>query len=263
MTRYRLGLAGCLAVGCLLVFFVRAAGTPPDPGPWDRREVILPRPGFMHVSMDVLVDGQPVRTITHRGRTYLPVPRLGAEYQIRVANHGPRRITAIVSVDGLSVINGKSASEESTGYIVAPHSRIVIKGWRRDRDTVAAFSFVSRDESYAGLMGYPANVGVIGLVAFEELAPLPLPREEKGRAAPATADRRLSGGLGSMGTGYGRDVDSRIYYVPFVRSANKRAVTYYYDTEEALRRAGVPIDPPSPVPSPRDEFASPPGHRGR
>jgi hypothetical protein len=66
-----------------------------------------------------------------------------------------------------------------------------------------------------------------------------------------------------IGTGYGRDIDSGIYYVSFVRSANKRTITFYYDTVEALRREGVPVDRPLPVPFPMDtEFVPPPpGYR--
>jgi hypothetical protein len=217
----------------------------------------------MHVGLEVLVDGKPLPTISHAGKTYLPVPRLGQEYEIRVFNRGPRRIAAIVSVDGLSVINGKPASQDSPGYLVDAHSDILIKGWRRSMATVATFSFVDRADSYASRVGRPENVGVIGLLAIEEQVYRPLPREID-RAAPSAA-KRLGEGAGSIGTGYGRDVDSEAYYVPFVRSNNRRVVTFYYDTEDALRRAGVIGDTwPLPVPFPGDEFAPPPpGSKGR
>jgi hypothetical protein len=60
-------------------------------------------------------------------------------------------------------------------------------------------------------------------------------------------------------------VDSRAYYVPFVRSSNRQTITLYYDTVDALRQAGVPVDRPDPVPFPQDtEFAPPPpGYKGR
>jgi hypothetical protein len=231
----------------------------PDKRPVERQPVEFgrpPRPG-MRVSLDILVDGKPMPVVQHQGKTYLPVPKLGVEYAIRVANEGPRRVVAIVSVDGLSVMNGQPASEEHTGYIVAPGGNIVIKGWRRNMDTVAAFAFVEREKSYAALMGRPENVGVIGLVAIEELAvrPQPLLREDR----QLSTAQKGKGEVGNTGTGYGRDVDSRIYYVPFVRSNNKRTITIYYDTVEALRKAGVPVDRPTPVPFPRDsEFAPPP-----
>jgi hypothetical protein len=231
--------------------------------PADRDAVIRPRWDAMSVGLEIVVDGRPLRTVQYAGRTYLPVPRWETEYEIRVRNDGPRRILAIVSVDGLSVINGKPASKAQTGYIVAARDSIKIKGWRRNLETVAAISFEERDKSYASRVGRPENIGVIGLVAIEEMESRPrLGLEKEDSAAPGV--KRAFGEVGDTGTGYGRDIDSPAYYVPFARSANKRAVTFYYDTEEALRQAGVPVDGPFPVPFPGDtEFAPPPpaGHR--
>jgi hypothetical protein len=145
---------------------------------------------------------------------------------------------------------------------VAPHSSVVIKGWRRDLETVAAFRFVGRDESYAGRVGRPENIGVIGLVAIEEQMwrPLPLPLE-RGHAPGAGP---AAGAVGSVGTEYGREIDSQAQWVPFVRSANRRTITFYYDTVAALRAAGVPVDGIAPAPFPGDsEFAPPPpGYNG-
>jgi hypothetical protein len=223
-----------------------------------RRPIIPPRWDGMHVGMDVLIDGQSVRTIPHHGRIYLPVTHLGTEYQIRVWNHGPRRIAAVVSVDGLSVINGRPASENGPGYLVGPRSSIVIHGWRRDLQTVAAFSFEEREKSYASRRGYPENVGVIGLIAVEEQVRRPRPFPElKPRGMPL--DKKSGRSVGGTGTGYGRDINSPAYYVPFVRSANKRMIVFYYDTVEALRQAGVPVDDVWPRPFPKDsDFAPPP-----
>jgi hypothetical protein len=218
----------------------------------------------MNVTLEILVDGRPLTTVQHAGKTYLPVAQLGTEYEIRVWNHGARRIAAVVSVDGLSVINGKPASENGPGYLVDAHSSLVIKGWRRNLESVAAFRFVEREKSYAAQTGRPQNVGVIGLVAFEESVSVPLPMlERKVAGAPGAGASR--GEVGSIGTEYGRDLDSQAEYVPFVRSSNRRAITFYYDTVDALRAAGVPVGSPSPVPFPADsEFAPPPpGHRGR
>jgi hypothetical protein len=222
-------------------------------------EYTIPPRDRMSVGIEVLIDGRPLPTVTYAGRTYLPVPRVGAEYALRVWNHGPRRIAAIVSVDGLSVINGKPASASSPGYLVEPSGSILIKGWRRNLETVAAFSFQDREQSYAALREYPENVGVIGLLAVEEQAPprpWPLrPGLEKKDAAPSAL--RASGEVGGIGTGYGRDVDSPAYRVPFVRGSNQRVITLYYDTVAALRKAGVPVDGPSPFPG-DSEFAPPP-----
>jgi hypothetical protein len=225
---------------------------------------IVPRPRKMHVSMDILVDGRALATVAHAGKTYLPVRELGTEYEIRIWNHGPRRVVAVVSVDGLSVINGKPASENHPGYIVAPYSHILIKGWRRSTEAVAAFRFVERDKSYAGLIGKPENIGVIGLIAIEELVPPPGSElERKGSTIPS--GKALRGKVGSIGTEYGREIDSRVIYVPFVRSSNQQTITLYYDTVKALRKAGVPVDPPLPVPFPGDStfVPPPPGYKGK
>jgi hypothetical protein len=249
-----------LTSGLLLGGLLTLARTPAAELQFRPIDDFVSPPDAMRVNLEVLVDGQPLATVQDEGKTYLPVPRLETEYQIRVSNHGSRRIAAIVSVDGLSVINGKPASKASPAYLVAPHSSILIKGWRRSLDTVAAFRFVERDKSYASLMGRPENVGVIGLIAVEEEA-RPLPRlelEKKDSAAPSA--RTLKGEVGGTGTGYGRDVDSPAEYVPFVRSANERTLTFYYDTVDALRKAGIPIDSHLPVPFPCEFAPPPPGH---
>jgi hypothetical protein len=252
-----IGIGGLL----ILALGVCAGAWAQNAAPAGRGEHVLPERWTMRVSMEVLLDGQPMRTIHHAGKTYVPVARLGSEYEIRIRNHGPRRVTAVVSVDGMSVINGRPASVTQPGYIVDPHRSIIIQGWRRSLDTVAAFRFVEREESYAARMGYPENVGVIGLVAFEEELGRPrLRMEEKDTTEPAR--RALRAAVGGTGTGSGRDRDSRVYYVPFVRSANKRAITYYYDTVAALREAGVPVDEPYPVPFPKDRELAPPPNRG-
>jgi hypothetical protein len=224
-------------------------------------------PSRMQVSMEVLVNGRPVPTIYHAGKTYLPVPSWGTEYQIRIWNHGSKRIAAIVSVDGLSVINGQRASESHPGYLVSPHSSIVIDGWRKSMQEVAAFRFEPREESYAARMGHPENIGVIGLIAIEEktrFVPLPRPLLENKSAARvgdsfAPSPKQGESAVGGTGTGYGRDIYSPTYEVPFVRSNHRQTVTIFYDTRQALHDAGVPVDGYYPVPFPADpRFVPPP-----
>lgn len=245
-------LTGAFALVVLLTLFVvRAASSAPQ-----ERSQIRPHPWpVMRVGLEVLVDGRPVATIQHRGKIYLPVPRLDTDYQIRVRNYGSRRITAVVSVDGLSVMNGQPASERHPGYIVAPYSSLVIDGWRRDNNTVEAFRFTDRFNSYAAKSGRPENIGVIGLVAFEEMSrwPRPLPME-RGKMA-ARADR-TGAAVGNTGTGKGHDMHSPIVEVPFVRSHNRRTVTIWYDTADALRRAGIPVERRYPEPFPGNRLTS-------
>jgi hypothetical protein len=225
------------------------------------RKPPLIRPVWPRVALEILVDGRPLPTIRYEGRTYLPVPRLGLEYEIRVSNHGPRRLAALVSVDGLSIINGQPASDASPGYVVAAQGQIRIKGWRRDLETVAAFRFVEREKSYAALMGHPEKVGTITLLGIEEQVVWTRDALERG----ATAAKQAYGKGGNVGTEYGREIASGAYYVPFLRSANRWTVTLHYDTPEALRAAGVPFDLLPPVPAPiNPEFAPPPpGYKGK
>jgi hypothetical protein len=105
----RENLTGVKQTPLLLDASMKVAGksVPGSDNPHERDDLILPKPGLTRVALDILVDGRPLPTIHHAGKTYLPVPRLGEEYQIRVWNHDPRRVAAVGSVDGLSVITGR------------------------------------------------------------------------------------------------------------------------------------------------------------
>ncbi len=259
MRRFPVLVSAAVVAAGLLLLTSAAWGVELNYRPVPPDVIILP-PDRMSVTMDVLIDGRPARLIEHEGRLYLPVPRMGEEYEIRVTNHGPRRIVALVSVDGLSVIDGRPGGEWGPGYLVYPYSSIVIKGWRRDRDTVAAFSFEERHNSYAYRRGYRSDIGVIRLLAIEELSFVKKPwlrNTIKDMEATPKGDRSA---LGGTGTGWGRDIGSSVVYVPFVRGPYRRTIAIYYDTEDALRRAGVPVDSVSAIPlEPR--YAPPPPPR--
>lgn len=92
----------------------------------------------------------------------------GQRYAIVLENHTSARIEAVVTVDGLDVINGQPGSTESRGYLVRPHGTIVIDGFRRSPTTVAAFRFGGVEGSYADERGSARNVGVIGVALFAE-----------------------------------------------------------------------------------------------
>jgi hypothetical protein len=241
-----LSLGGWLATAALGSDLTGSDPNPPAKPALPIDKNIRPPRDDMRVNLDVLVDGKPVRLISHKGKLYLPVSRMGCEYEIRVNNQGSRRIAAVVSVDGISVIKGDVASEKSAGYLVDPCDNVVIKGWRRDKDTVAAFTFEDRENSYAYKTGHRDNIGVIGLVAFEEQECKLRPLAEFSKDRLAAPGKACDDGVG--GTGWGREIGSGVTFVPFVRSDNKRTVTIYYDTEDALRRIGVPIDGPCPKP---------------
>ncbi len=102
------------------------------------------------------------------GRIYV-VGEAGRRYQIVLRNNGENRIEAVLSVDGLDVMDGRRASFKKRGYILRPHGRIAIDGFRQSMDKVAAFRFGSVRESYAHQKYHnSSNVGVIGIAVFDE-----------------------------------------------------------------------------------------------
>jgi hypothetical protein len=93
----------------------------------------------------------------------------GERYQVVIRNETDRRLEAVVSVDGLDVMDGRPASLAGRGYILRPRQTLRVQGFRTSEDTVAAFRFSSVGRSYAALKhGDTRNVGVIGLAVFEE-----------------------------------------------------------------------------------------------
>jgi hypothetical protein len=119
------------------------------------------------------------------GRIYV-VGEAGRRYQIVVRNNGENRVEAVLSVDGLDVMDGRRASFKKGGYILRPHERLVVDGFRQSMDKVAAFRFGSVRESYAHQKYHnSSNVGVIGIAVFDERG-TDDPRREK------EAKRRLN-----------------------------------------------------------------------
>ncbi len=92
----------------------------------------------------------------------------GAKYSVSVANASGARILAVMSVDGVNVLNGETAGIEQSGYVFNAYQRYDVNGWRKSNFEVAAFEFVASPASYAERTGRPANVGVIGVALFKE-----------------------------------------------------------------------------------------------
>lgn len=92
----------------------------------------------------------------------------GAKYSVSVANAAGGRVLAVMSVDGVNVLNGQTASIDQSGYVFNGYQRYEVTGWRKSNQEVAAFEFVASPSSYAARTGRPANVGVIGVAVFKE-----------------------------------------------------------------------------------------------
>jgi hypothetical protein len=118
------------------------------------------------------------------GRTFVVGSR-DSNYSVVLKNRCKSRLEVVLSVDGLDVIDGKSASFSKRGYVLAPDETLEVKGWRTSPDTVARFKFSTVRGSYANLAhGDHRNVGVIGLAVFTEKGVDPwtwMPREVNDR----------------------------------------------------------------------------------
>jgi hypothetical protein len=73
-----------------------------------------------------------------------------------------------MTVDGLSIMDGKKGSLDGNGYVVDPFQTLKIPGWRLNNDDVAKFIFAGKGKSYAAKKGNSQNVGVIGCAIFNE-----------------------------------------------------------------------------------------------
>ena len=207
----------------------------------------------------------------------------GAKYSVAVANSSGGRVMAVMSVDGVNVLNGQTASVDQSGYVFNGYQRYEVTGWRKSNQEVAAFEFVASPASYAERTGRPANVGVIGVALFRERVYQPpvsvtppryrydgngttqqnkrSPAEagaadgESPRSAPAPAQSgetaKRSGSReetrDNLGTGHGDREWSAVSQTNFERaqSSPNETVRIRYDSYENLVSMGV-IQQPRP-----------------
>ncbi|MDB4962145.1 MAG: hypothetical protein JWP01_2144 [Myxococcales bacterium] len=111
--------------------------------------------------------GETAPTYAFRDRFYV-AGNSGERYTIRITNPTANRIEAVVSVDGLDVVDGEAGDLRKRGYVVPPYGETRIEGFRTSQEDVATFRFSSVSDSYAGKKGKARNVGVIAVALFEE-----------------------------------------------------------------------------------------------
>jgi len=93
---------------------------------------------------------------------------VGERYTVRVTNPTANRVEAVVTIDGLDVIDGENGDLRKRGYVVPAYGDVRIEGFRTSQADVATFRFSSVNDSYAGKKGKARNVGVIAVAIFEE-----------------------------------------------------------------------------------------------
>lgn len=124
----------------------------------------------MSYELNLKVNNKRIKQYQHDGKIYVE-GREGSAYELELKNNSHQRVLVILSVDGLSVMDGKRADwNNSSGYVVNGHSSIVIPGWRLNDENVAQFTFGGRGDAYAASKGKQAkkNIGTIGCAVFME-----------------------------------------------------------------------------------------------
>ena len=129
----------------------------------------------------VLVNDKPVKEYHHNGKCFVEAKK-GTEYTLKLKNNSSSRVMAVFSVDGVDVLKGEAADNADSGYIVNAYSTLVVKGFRIDNSTVAAFKFDEGNKSYASIVEQDGDVekakknpsknnGVIGVRVWKEKVP--------------------------------------------------------------------------------------------
>ena len=225
--------------------------------------------------------GRELPVYWHEGQPYV-VGKPGAEYTITLRNQRAEDLLAVVSVDGVNVVSGQTASHDQGGYVVSSWRALDIQGWRKSLSRTASFYFTSLGDSYAGRTGRPDNVGVIGVALFERARRAPAPiavdppwARKEGAAAESApqsgADAQLkrhgsAAPSAPLGTGHGREENSQARYTEFERRTRDpvEVIAIRYDSHANLVAMGV--IPPAygrrgPNPFPQAFVPDPPHYR--
>lgn len=226
------------------------------------------------VSIYDRTDGRELPVYSHGGK-YFVAGKPGNEYEITLRSQSQRDTLGVVSVDGVNVISGDTASVKQAGYVLGPYRDTNIKGWRKSNNHVARFYFTELPDSYAARTDRPDDVGVIGVALFREKreerddryydprsndrdydhshsdnAPGDLRRySQPGNGAQSKAQPQHAPGQSyrvpqpdeQLGTGHGREETSRVRETDFERESNRpnEVITIYYDSHHNLIAAGI------------------------
>jgi hypothetical protein len=153
---------------------------------WGRRVPVLPDPAAALVTIELRDQSGSRLPGLIVGDRWFVVGEEGRRYTIAVRNRSDLRLETVLSVDGLDVIDGRPASFRKRGYILNPHQKLVVEGFRQSTEAVAAFRFGPVRESYAAEKYHNTrNVGVIGIALFNEMGSDPWSDEEVRRRLKA------------------------------------------------------------------------------
>lgn len=226
------------------------------------------------MSVQILVNNKPIVVYNHESKMYVE-GRKGSEFSIKITNPYGVRVSAVLSVDGISVIDGTPASDKSNGYLLQPYGSITVPGWTLDNTEVAKFIFNTKEKSYAALSddNYEDNVGVIGCLFFKEKIDISNDINDLIRGIKTTpiandfryyygynntTDVYLKSAVSSVqsaaplsnisaqnhvsqeiGTGFGKPEEFKTKTVEFERGPITSTIVVYYDSKKNLIEKGV------------------------
>jgi hypothetical protein len=163
--------AALLAGACSFAYADRAAAPPPPPLPHDQALAIAPEAVRAKYNVDITDEnGDSLQTFAQKGRYYV-LGGAGERYIVHVTNPTAARIEAVITVDGLDVIDGEAGDLHKRGYVIPAYGDVRIEGFRTSTTDVATFRFSAVAESYAQRKGKGRNVGVVAVAIFEEVPP--------------------------------------------------------------------------------------------
>ena len=189
-------------------------------------------------------DGGELAMYARNGRYYV-LGDAGDRYVVHVTNPAARRIEAVITVDGLDVIDGESGDLRKRGYVIQPYGDLKVEGFRTSTTDVATFRFSSVGDSYAERKGKGRNVGVIAVAIFEEQGP---PEIVEPAPPPPVYDYRRD--LDDEGDDARGSVDR-----PGAPSVSSRGGSHHSPTRTASR--GEPAKEKAPAAA-EDRSAAPP-----
>ncbi len=67
----------------------------------------------------------------------------GARYRMVFRNLSDRNYEVVATVDGLDVLSGSAGSLNNRGHLLGARDELVIEGFRKSRNEVAAFRFAA------------------------------------------------------------------------------------------------------------------------
>jgi len=220
----------------------------------------------------VSINGRALTEYYHLdGKSYIE-GRAGSEYQLNFRNNTFEDVLVVMSVDGLCVLDGKSAGLSSPGFVVKSNDMITVPGWKSTEATnvLSAFRFNSIYSSRAIQSGNaPKNAGVIGWMVFEEHRSM-VPSFAISRYPVFNSSVTTAGyAMNALGTGTGQMINANMNEVGFTRAnptSPESIFALYYDSYEGLKKRGVVLQPtgPSLFPlynTPRSTEGIPPKYR--